>query len=92
MTITIVGKSRTVQKPCHIVRKIPRLSPALILTLIKEILAAWSGEKNKTLADNYNFGAIMNRCKGTKDERPQILWFVDPINIHTQFCRAGNRG
>ena len=49
--------------------------------VVKGILGAWSGDKSKTLADNYNFGAIMNRCKGAKDAPPQIIWFVDPINF-----------
>jgi hypothetical protein len=47
----------------------------------KTIVATWNGEKNKTLADNYNFNSIMNRCKGDKEEKPQIFWFVDPINF-----------
>ena len=49
--------------------------------VMKTMLATWNGEKNKTLADNFNFNSIMNRCKGEKDEHPQIIWFVDPINI-----------
>jgi hypothetical protein len=33
------------------------------------------------LADNTRFTAIMNRCRGSKDERPQLTWFVDPIEL-----------
>ena len=51
------------------------------LDILKGILATWNGQKNKTLADNFNFGAIMNRCKGDKDEQPQIICFFDPINL-----------
>ena len=49
--------------------------------VIKDILAAWNGEKTRFLSDNNNFKTIMSRCRGDKDERPQIIWFVDPINI-----------
>ncbi|MGD0653174.1 MAG: hypothetical protein ABSA16_02420 [Thermoguttaceae bacterium] len=51
------------------------------LEAVKRILGIWNGEKGKVLSDNENFGTIMNRCQGSKDERPQIIWFVDPINI-----------
>jgi hypothetical protein len=51
------------------------------LESVKRILGIWNGEKGKVLSDNENFGTIMNRCQGSKDERPQIIWFVDPINI-----------
>ncbi len=51
------------------------------LDALKRILGIWNGEKGQVLSDNANFGTIMNRCQGAKDERPQIIWFVDPINI-----------
>jgi hypothetical protein len=51
------------------------------LEAVKRILGIWNGEKGKVLSDNENFGTIMSHCQGSKDERPQIIWFVDPINI-----------
>jgi hypothetical protein len=49
--------------------------------VVKGILATWNGEKGRVLSDNSNFGTIMNRCQGTQENPPQIIWFVDPINI-----------
>jgi len=51
------------------------------LDAVKRILGIWNGEKGRVLSDNANYGTIMNRCQGTNDERPQIIWFIDPINI-----------
>ncbi len=51
------------------------------LDAVKRILGIWNGEKGKVLSDNANFGTIMNRCQGSQDQRPQVIWFVDPINI-----------
>jgi hypothetical protein len=51
------------------------------LEAVKRILGIWNGEKGRVLSDNANYGTIMNRCRGSKDEPPQIVWFVDPINI-----------
>ncbi|MGA2061871.1 MAG: hypothetical protein ABSG67_15400 [Thermoguttaceae bacterium] len=48
---------------------------------VKRILGIWNGEKGRVLSDNANYGTIMNRCRGSKDEPPQVVWFVDPINI-----------
>lgn len=53
----------------------------------KHILAAWDGEKDadgkalRTLADNPKFTAIMKQCLGAQGERPQVTFFVDPIEI-----------
>ncbi len=51
------------------------------LEAVKRILGIWNGEKGRVLSDNQNYGTIMNRCRGSKDEPPQVVWFVDPINI-----------
>ncbi len=51
-------------------------------SLLKEMLKVWTGdERAETLADNHQFTAIMSRSVGTKDERPQVTWFVDPIGL-----------
>ena len=64
----------------------------------KQVLAFWNGQKtNKDgqevvpLADNRKFTSIMNRCGGTKDERPQITFYVDPIELVRTIAR-GNAG
>jgi hypothetical protein len=49
--------------------------------VVKGILATWNGEKGRVLSDNSNFGTIMNRCQGTQENPPQIIWFIDPINF-----------
>lgn len=61
--------------------------------LAVEVLRVWNGESTdvKTLADNHKFTAIMQRCAGTKDERPQLSWFVDPIELFRTAVR-GNSG
>ena len=51
------------------------------LDVVKGILATWNGEKGRVLSNNSNFGTIMNRCQGTQENPPQIIWFVDPINF-----------
>ena len=51
------------------------------LDVLKQLLAVWNGEKAATLSDNQSFGAIMNRCRGAKDEKPQVIWYADPVGI-----------
>jgi hypothetical protein len=57
--------------------------------LLKEMIGVWDGdEEAETFADNREFTSIMRRSAGTKDERPQITFFVDPI----EFFRNASRG
>ena len=56
--------------------------------LAKQILAVWDGEKIETLASDRRFTAIMNRSKGTKDERPQLTWYADPITLAKRVGRG----
>lgn len=56
--------------------------------LIKEMLKVWDGdEEAETLSENLRFTTIMRSSLGTKDERPQVTWFVDPIELFTQLSR-----
>lgn len=58
--------------------------------VIKQMLAAWNGdEKVTTLAQNEKFTAIMKRCGGSEDERPQLSFFVDPIELVKKAVRGG---
>jgi hypothetical protein len=56
--------------------------------LVKPLLAAWSGDsEEKSLADNVKFNSIMSRCSGSKDERPQITFYADPVEIARKLLR-----
>jgi hypothetical protein len=66
-----------------------------------DLIRRWKGEEPEgdedddeqhgVLADNDKFVTIMNRCKGSKDARPQLTWFVDPIELARGVTR-GNLG
>ncbi len=59
------------------------------LAVVKQIVDRWTQGGDDCLAENPQFGAVMNRCRGTKDEEPQITAFVDPIGIF-KATTAGN--
>lgn len=57
--------------------------------MIKEMLQIWDGDEGaETLADNLQFTTIMRSSLGTKDERPQITFFADPIGFFENVSRA----
>ncbi|MFM7843189.1 MAG: hypothetical protein ACKPEY_03015 [Planctomycetota bacterium] len=61
------------------------------MDVAKEVVARWNGEAPKdsvTLAQNRKYTGVMNRCQGTKDERPQVSFYLDPLDL----VRAGARG
>jgi hypothetical protein len=54
------------------------------------MVVAWGGAEEKegeggmgprTLAENTRYSTIMRRTRGTKDERPQVTFFLDPIAL-----------
>ncbi len=50
------------------------------LEAAKDIVLTWDGvSESRKLADNRKFVNIMRRSRGTKDERPQVAWYADPI-------------
>jgi hypothetical protein len=52
------------------------------LEVAKQVLAVWTEKKDaRSLAENATYATIASRCRGTKDEEPQIIWFADPINL-----------
>ncbi|MHB1034224.1 MAG: DUF3352 domain-containing protein [Pirellulales bacterium] len=53
--------------------------------VVKTLLAVWNGEKKDTLSENDKYAAIMSRCRGARNESPQIAWFADPIGIARAF-------
>ncbi len=61
--------------------------------LVKEVLKIWSGDEGvETLSDNVQFTTIMRTSVGTKDERPQVTWFVDPIELFENVSRQNAGG
>jgi hypothetical protein len=61
--------------------------------LAEEILSVREGSgDDRTLADNRKFATIMNRSRGSREERPQITWFVDPIELFTKMARGNLSG
>ncbi len=51
------------------------------LKVLTQMLAIWNGGEGSTAADNQKFATIMQRCSGSRGERPQIIWYADPIGI-----------
>jgi hypothetical protein len=54
------------------------------LEVARGLLDLWDGtteQESSTLADNRKFTAIMRRSAGTREERPQISWYVDPLAL-----------
>ena len=54
---------------------------------VERLAARWLGEAadGPSLADNRKFTALMARCVGTTGERPQLSFYVDPLEIVRQF-------
>ncbi len=51
------------------------------LQVLRKLLAAWDGEGKETLATNKKYTTIMDRCRGSRKDRPQITWFSDPLGL-----------
>ena len=58
------------------------------LEAVKSLLAAWSGGKGRTFAQNEHYAAISKNIGGAKGEEPQLTFFLDPINL----ARAAGQG
>jgi hypothetical protein len=50
-------------------------------SVLKGILAAWDGNREKNLASNKKYSTITKRCRGTKADRPQVNWYVDVLGL-----------
>lgn len=62
------------------------------LDIIKLLLDMWDGRSDvRTLAENRRFRTIMAQSVGTRDERPQISWYADPLQLFRS-AGAGNAG
>lgn len=51
------------------------------LRVLKKLLAAWDGDQKDTLAASKKFSTIMDRCRGSRKDRPQVNWFADPRGL-----------
>ncbi len=51
------------------------------VNVLKQVLAAWDGESKESLADNRSFATVRSKCRGGKDEPPQLFWYADPIGL-----------
>ena len=49
--------------------------------VLKQVLAAWSGKDVESLGENEAFAAIRRHTRESKDQEPQITWYVDPIML-----------
>ena len=58
----------------------------------KQILSRWTDGNEDSLFKNRKFTNIMDRCRGTKDEEPQIKFYADPIAIAYQLTRDNMAG
>ncbi|MBP90853.1 MAG: hypothetical protein CMJ64_29775 [Planctomycetaceae bacterium] len=58
-------------------------------SLVKQLLSVWDAkEEVRTLADNRRFTTIMKRSVGSRDEQPQITWYVDPLTLVQRLTRG----
>jgi hypothetical protein len=61
------------------------------MDVAKFLLARWTNGGDDCLAENGDFVAAMDRCRGVKDETPQVTFFADPISMARELSR-GNPG
>jgi len=89
LTISPTGRGR----PIKLIRRDETILFATSDAAAEQILDAWDDrdEERTKLIENKKFTTVMKRCVGTKDERPQITWFIDPIRIVRTVTR-GNLG
>lgn len=58
-----------------------------------DALARWNGKSSgRTLAESTDFAAVMGRCIGAADTRPQMTFFADPYRLARLGVRRGGVG
>lgn len=58
-----------------------------------DTLARWDGKASgKTLAESTDFAAVMSRCIGAADTRPQMTFFADPYRLARRVVTQGGLG
>ncbi|TWT34514.1 DUF3352 domain-containing protein [Blastopirellula retiformator] len=58
---------------------------------LEDVIENWSGQRDNPLSQNQKFVTIMANSRGARDEPPQLVWFVDPIETMRE-AAAGGRG
>lgn len=46
---------------------------------LEDVIENWDGLREDPLSQSQKFVTIMSSSRGTKDEPPQLFWYVDPI-------------
>lgn len=89
------AKFTTVNSPDGIQFTMFRKDGTVVVTtnrdLSQQILDRWNGrevEKIRPLTENRKFTTIMNRCRGSKQELPELRFFVDPIEMFKSLTRG----
>jgi len=60
------------------------------LEIAKQLVDNWEKGSDESLATNKRYSAIMQRCRGSKDETPQITFFVNPIELVTSIGQGNS--
>jgi hypothetical protein len=48
----------------------------------RQVLELWNEKQDaRSLAESAVYASIANRCRGSRDEEPQIIWYADPIGF-----------
>ncbi len=59
--------------------------------VLRGLLDNWGGPKGLTLAENPRYAGIINRCRWGKDDKPQAVWFVDPLGLARALARGNTQ-
>ena len=68
------------QQPMMFLEKEGTVVVGTSMDVLKQVLAAWNGQKVATLGGNEKFGAIMRRSR-EENPKPQFVWYLDPIML-----------
>jgi hypothetical protein len=50
------------------------------LSVVRQMLSAWTEQKGPSLADNMQFTSVMRHC-GDPSQSPQFFWYANPIAL-----------
>lgn len=84
---TLRGQNRV-----YLIEREGTLLLATTRPLAEMVLAAWDGQAERTLADKHEFNAIMNRCRTSGDDPPQITFYADPVEAVRSLARGTAAG
>jgi hypothetical protein len=79
---TVYEENRRQNQVLVIFEKDSAVAVTQSIDVAKQVLELWAEKKDaRSLAENANYGAIASRCRGSRDEEPQIIWYADPIGF-----------